>query len=171
LIRALVEKGADINKIYSEEGTPLVYAIRKPSVAQVKILLECGAKPDIPVRDIYPLCFAVLSNKPELVRLLLEHGAEIEQTNERSLSALHMAAQIKNADILDVLLEAGADPNFSYYGSTALHAAAAVGNLKSARKLLAKGANPALLDSAGKTAAQIAEEKHLPELAAALRAN
>lgn len=72
-----------------------------------------------------------------------------------------------------LLLRYGADPNMrcemwdALYGGTALHQAATGGNVALVRLLLSAGANPALLDKAGCTAAQAASTEAARRLALA----
>ena len=62
----------------------------------------------------------------DAMRLLIEHGAGLDLTNDRLSTPLHLTE--KNMDAIRILLEAGADPNlqdadydypyyFAFYGS------------------------------------------------------
>ena len=56
-----------------------------------------------------PLMFAAAYNTPEIVRLLLEHGADTSaRANIENMNALHTAAWLNpNPGVIDVLVEAG----------------------------------------------------------------
>lgn len=76
----------------------------------VQFLLENGADPNAvtavsPGRGAY-LTGAVQRASLEVVKLLLKHGAQIEQSG-----ALHEAAQLGRIDAMDLLLQHGADVN------------------------------------------------------------
>jgi FOG: Ankyrin repeat len=55
-----------------------------------------------------PLLAAILDNKPELVRILLERGADPNENKEHSTSPLEMAANLRFPDVVKVLLQHGA---------------------------------------------------------------
>ena len=68
------------------------------------------------------LMYAVQNNNIELVRLLLENGADVNIENEQAETALHYAAEQQvNLQILELLLNRGADPNSKdFIGNTLL---------------------------------------------------
>jgi len=72
----------DINADNGKLGTPLSFALRgkntKNDVEIVRLLLKCGADPNIPDRNC-PLLRALLFAKLEIVDLLMQYGANINQ--------------------------------------------------------------------------------------------
>ena len=52
---------------------------------------------------------AVRSNKPQIVRLMIEHGFDINARNNHGFTPLHYAVRIGTEIILKMLLENGAD--------------------------------------------------------------
>ncbi len=67
----------------------------------------------------------------EIVRMLLAHNCDPNQSNENDQRALHYAASRNHGEIANILLSSGAQPNAAdRYGMTALHRAASKGNLK-----------------------------------------
>ncbi|MGX5660420.1 ankyrin repeat domain-containing protein [Castellaniella ginsengisoli] len=72
--RALISAGARVNRL---GWTPLHYAASKAQVDTARMLIEQGAIVNAPGPDgTTPLMMAALSGKPDIVRLLLAHGAD-----------------------------------------------------------------------------------------------
>ncbi|KAI1635964.1 hypothetical protein F4809DRAFT_641949 [Biscogniauxia mediterranea] len=90
--------------------------------------------------------------KLSIVRLLLEHGADVNVKRESESPALVKAAEGGHATIVSELLEHGADPNArSRTGQTALFSACMRGHNKTVQVLLGKGANIEALDKEGRS--------------------
>lgn len=96
------------------QGTALHLA---PTEAVARLLLENGAKHDI--RDHFgcqPLHTAVEKGLNEVVKVLLEHGADIEARAWNVRPPLNVAAQTRgDANILRLLLERGTDAEARFY--------------------------------------------------------
>jgi uncharacterized protein len=105
--------------------------------------------------------------RPDLVKVLLEMGDEVDAQNAFGKTALMYAVQQDAAETIDVLLSAGADPNLATYPEdkvetnkyalgayrrTPLMYAAWQGSIGTVRKLLDAGADKALRESAKKSA-------------------
>lgn len=77
-VKALLDKGADVDAKSPYGATPLFFACDRGNDVVVKILLEKGANPN--VQDTFykatPLGWASGKKNPEVIRLLLEHGAK-----------------------------------------------------------------------------------------------
>lgn len=78
IVRALLDKGADVNAKFRYGATALSYAADKGHVEVVKILLERGANPN--VRDTFynttPIEWALSKGHIPIVKALLDKGAE-----------------------------------------------------------------------------------------------
>jgi len=99
---------------------------------------------------------------PDVVRLLLAHGASVQivARNQTRVQPLHSAVAGRNIDVVRLLLEASADPNARQAGGfTPLMGAAAAGATEICDLLLAAGADGSLLDDEAKTALDLAREK------------
>lgn len=115
LARWLVSQGADVNAGDTYGETPLHHRAASWK-GGVEVLLALGA--DIAARDRRgntPLHGAARSHKPENARALIQHGADINASNNDGLTPLGVAlAATRNADIRDTaaiakcLLSAGA---------------------------------------------------------------
>lgn len=161
----LIRAGADVNAANDLGATALWAASENGSAPVVERLLAAGADPDKALRrGETPLMIAARSGNPVVVSMLLEHGADPNAKGPRDQTALMWAAASRQPDVVAVLLEHGADVHarsevrrelkahephahpenqqwFEHGGNTALMFAARVGDLASARHLVAAGAN------------------------------
>lgn len=80
---------------------------------------------------------------PELVKLLLNKGADVNAQDNDSQAPLYEACLVGNLEGVRLLLEHGADVNDGedVFGRTALHAAVTKGNLDIVKLLVEKGAD------------------------------
>ena len=86
---------------------------------------------------------AAHSGHPDVVRLLLDAGADPNRSIPGMPTPLQAAAEGGHADVVGLLLGAGADVNMrGLGGATALHAAAQGGTIETVRLLLEAGADP-----------------------------
>jgi ankyrin repeat protein len=92
-----------------------------------------------------PLHFAAFFGHPGAARILVERGASVSAVadNPMKVQPLHSAAAANCDEIVELLLEHGADPNAKQAsGSTSLDAARQNGNDALAELLIRAGANP-----------------------------
>jgi len=88
----------------------------------VKGHIAAGSDLDIqePTAGSSPLITAAVFNKVDMVRALLEGGANVNYQNQEGSTALHTAAFLCRQEIVEVLLAHGADKSLkNIYGSTA----------------------------------------------------
>lgn len=113
-----------------------------------------------------PLGLAAYMGHREVVEYLLSHGADVNQTgrNPGRFTALTGAVATRYRDVAEVLLRAGADPNYSYSGGlTPVLEAAAHGDLEMLELLIAHGGDASAETEQGKTAISLARENGHPE--------
>jgi bla regulator protein blaR1 len=119
-LKDLVSKGADINSISFENSTepisPLLIAITENNSEKldvVKYLLEKGASPNGSPDRSGPLAFAAVKGRMDLVNLLLEYRADVNQfnRNEPESSPLFLAVIMGHTQIVKILLDHGAGEN------------------------------------------------------------
>jgi hypothetical protein len=104
-------------------GRCLVYAIYHSPLAFIRTLLEIGADPNAPVDDGFTPLIAALgktrdepgstrrTDVDEVLRLLLSFGADPNQRGLNDYTPLHMAVAERNPLAVQILLQAGADPD------------------------------------------------------------
>lgn len=99
------------------------------------------------------LLMAARNADADALRRELANGAAIDSRNRLGETVLIVALKKDRTDLAVIALDAGADANLAAVnGITPLMAAAYGGHDDIARRLLAKGANPAAVDRLGKTA-------------------
>lgn len=114
------------------------------------------------------LHFACFFNHQETANELLRQGSVVNAVshNTMKVTPLHSAAAARNADLVAMILHAGANPNAQQQsGYTALHSAAFHGDLEMAKVLLEAGAQRHIRSHEGHTPADLAAQKGHTELA------
>ncbi|XP_050170873.1 ankyrin repeat and SOCS box protein 3 isoform X2 [Myiozetetes cayanensis] len=110
----------------------------------LRVLLEAGADlNDVTTDATTPLFLAVENKHTEVVKFLLQHGANIEGPHCWSgWNSLHQASFQGSTEIMEILLEKGASKNCrDDFGITPLFVAAQYGQLESLRLLVSHGAD------------------------------
>ena len=136
--------------------------------------LTTSYSPAMSDKDLYgasPFLIAASTGSPVVLRQMVDKGANIKQTTELGLNALHVAASAGRTENIRYLLQAGADANVkgASEGRTPLIIAVATGNLEAAKLLAANQRSLVdLADNSGDTALQHAVRAHDAEMAAML---
>ena len=121
-------------------------------------------------RRLPMLTRAIKQRRPELVKLLLEHGADWRFIPRSGDSNLVLAAERGALAIVRLLLAHGALPDAADpRGARPLHAAAREGHIEVVRTLLAAGADPSAKTEKGETASSLSASKGHADVAALLR--
>src|SRR5688572_1265954 len=154
-IQLLLDKGADINLTSYRGQTPLHLALQNPrevdkATANALVLISRGANVNatIPEHGATPLDLAVEYRLLEVVRALLDKGANPNKSAPRTTLLTSALTSRPNADIALLLIDRGADVNAvadSTGGSrdvSPLYLAIQANQAAVVRALLAKGANP-----------------------------
>ena len=144
LVKYLCANGANANVVDTAGETPLLFACREGDARSASILLEHGANMNYVTTDGQlnsPILLSVLINAPELMRLLLAHGADLLHENSTGENAFFLACRLNRTTLVHILCTevAGLDINMRQNdarGFTALHVAALHNSLDVARVLL-----------------------------------
>lgn len=119
-----------------------------------------------------PLHIAVSKCRPEIIELLLQHGADVNAEMEGEYTALVIAAAFKRQDVAAMLVNAGADVNSrSRNGRTPLYFAVKYKQLEMVQLLLANSADAETCTEQGVTPLHVAVEHKLQDVAELLLKN
>ena len=190
-VRALLAKGAQVNAVESDRRqSALMWAVSQRHPDVVTALLENGA--DVNARTAVrrltvmldqgppgvktarehahqidaggstPLLFAASGGSVESAKVLIDHGADVNDAAADGNSALVVSAFAGHGAVARLLLERGADPNAAGAGYSALHAAVLRGDAATVKALLAKGANPNIRMTRGSPVRRFGSQWALP---------
>lgn len=164
VIEAIIRCGGDINVRDEYANTPIHWAAMAGNPGGISNLLALGADPSAQNYDgetpLHAAASIHLETSVQCCRALIAAGASPNTLeNSRSETPLHRAAAENNADIVNVLIEAGAHVNVRDDDSyTPLHVAIMAGAGDVVKILLEKGkANPNEMTADGESPVQIAE--------------
>ena len=133
----------------------LMRAVKKNDLQKVKVLLDAGADANAVYNRDYKshiTHFAAAKGYLEVLSLLLERGASIENADHFRRTALHFAAANGRLAVVEMLLSRGAYIEAcDRDGETALHNAAANGSWPVCEHLLDKGAQVNVINEDGGT--------------------
>jgi ankyrin repeat protein len=176
----LIRAGAKVSAVTDLGVTPLWLASENGSSGMVRRLLEAGANPNAALLSgETPLMVAARSGYPDAVEQLLAKGANASAHGARGQTALMWAVSQQHPEVVKVLIAHHADLNLRsdvwtdvmavpphgylpynkaipHGGETAFMFAARVGDLASAKLLLAAGANVNDADAWGVSATTLA---------------
>lgn len=115
IARYLIEKGADVNKKNKVGWTPVLGAIFSDSLGIAEFIIP-KSKSVINERDIHkqsPLVLAIGNNRLDLVKLLIQNGADVNGLgySDKTLLRICCANAKLNFEILKAIVDARADLN------------------------------------------------------------
>ncbi|KAJ5929153.1 hypothetical protein N7454_007001, partial [Penicillium verhagenii] len=156
VMTCLLNKGADIELANEAGATPLYIATFSGDTQSVRLLLEHGADVNSSEQSYNwtSINYAALNGSLDLVKLLLQKGANITIPNCHGWTPIHSASMIGHVDILSALLQASVgDLDIrDRSGRTPFMIAAVGGHFETLRYLSSKGSSPDLKDIFGANA-------------------
>ena len=143
-VRALVERGADVDAPEIDGTTALHWAVHRDDGDVAALLIGAGA--DVTAANRYgvaPIALASLNGSASMLTKLLAAGADANRAQPEGETALMTAARTGRVEAVRILLDHGADVNAAeqWRGQTALMWAAAEGHAAAVRELIARGAD------------------------------
>jgi uncharacterized protein len=161
----LIAKGADLNATATRKQTALMWAVAQKHADVVKVLLAHSANVHartatwtdveavpphgyLPYNKAFPhgndtaLMFASLVGDLASAKLLVAAGANVNDADAWGVSATAMAAHSKYEDLVEFLLDKGANASADEAGFAAIHPAIMHRSTRMVRALLEHGANP-----------------------------
>lgn len=178
-VKILLAGGADVAAVSNRGTSALHLAAEQPEI--MAMLLAAGAPVNLaddqgftPLREVAEC--RTSERACDCMHLLIAAGADINYQSFSGEPPLYWTTSAYNGQgLMQILLEAGADPNLcGNDGFTSLHSAAEGGCAEAVRLLLAAGADPTLKDAQGRMPRDYARGKAAKEcrdlLAEALRA-
>lgn len=112
--------------------------------------LKKGANVDTRYRGWTALRWAIQENHIDIVKLLIDSGADIEDVDDIGFTILNTAIGTKNLEIVKILVEKGVDINKITERGVSIITAFAWGSIDIIKYLIEKGADISIADKDGK---------------------
>jgi ankyrin repeat protein len=162
IARLLVDAGADVNaktRSWGHDVDVAYFVIGSRQIDVLKLLLERGLDATAAVAR------AARDAREDMLDLLLEHGAKLDQAFEQTRPVLNELVRWGQFKQARMLLARGASPNVADdRGWTAVHQAASRGNVKMMEDLLAAGGDRTRRDKGGATPLDVARVREIVAL-------
>jgi hypothetical protein len=165
-VRRCLSSGADVNAVDISGATPIRAAIALNRTGAVRALLDAGY--DESGGGGSSLIYAIVQNRPKIIRELLKSAAQkgaagevVNQIDKNGRTPLMYAIDRNHAAVAQELLNAGADANkIGKEGYTPLMMAVTVGKADMVAMLLKGGADINAISPGGETAMSIARRRN-----------
>ena len=118
-VQLLLDRDADANITNPAGATALMWAI--PDLAKVKLLLSRGANVNARSGNLQRTPLLIAASYPgtaELLKLLLDSGADLHTKDRSGAHALSRAVLFSDVAVVQFLVEHGCDPDEDYPGRT-----------------------------------------------------
>ncbi|KAF3031951.1 hypothetical protein E8E12_000932 [Didymella heteroderae] len=110
---ALIQYGSPLNTMDTSGRTTVLHAVDSHNNDALRLVLEAGADPNPKVPEgqfrSSPLTAASFGGLLEMMKLLLDFGAEVDADNPEGRTALHTIASVGDSESANLLLDYGAD--------------------------------------------------------------
>ncbi len=158
--------------VVTAADSPLADAAQRQQTDRVQQLLHNGSDVEAAQVDrMTALHWAVYHDDVPSVKLLIQAGANVNATNRYGVTPLSLACMNGETAVVNLLLDADADPSLSVAGEPPLMTAARTGQIGPVRALLSRGVDVNAAQFKGQTALMwAAAEGHLEVVNALLDA-
>ncbi|XP_078261911.1 ankyrin repeat and SOCS box protein 3 [Rhinoraja longicauda] len=144
IAKILLQAGANPNAVTNENVTPLFLAAEKGHIAIIRTLLKNEAR----INGAHSACLwsvvhqAAYQGHLDVLKFLLEKGADKESKDDYGITPLFLAAQYGKLESLRTLIQYGSNVNCQAYDkATPLFIAAQEGHVECVEVLLSHGVN------------------------------
>ncbi|KAM7384522.1 hypothetical protein PAMA_011737 [Pampus argenteus] len=152
--RYLIQNGACVYHVEEDGYTGLHHAAKLGSLEIVTMLLETG-QVDVNAQDSggwTPIIWAAEHKHVDVIKSLLNRGADVTINDKELNVCLHWAAYAGNVDIAELVLNSGCSlASVNMHGDTPLHIAAREGYLECVTLFLSRGADIDIMNREGDT--------------------
>jgi ankyrin repeat protein len=135
LVDLLLDRGVDLDRPSTDDGwTPLIFAAQNGNEWLADRLLQRHHKPaNVNLRDPFkgytPLGWAIFYKHVKVVRLFIEHGANVNEEFKDGSTPLIKAIESREQNVVWMLLNSGAQLDYQdHERKTALHHAITIGD-------------------------------------------
>lgn len=176
-VARLLAAKASVSARDGDGQTALVAAAYGNHLAVARQLVAAGADPNVKdetVQSAYLISTSEVGDDPRLLRLLLDHGADVKSLDSWRGTGLIRAADRGFADVVTTLLDTSIKiDHINRIGYTALHEAVVLGDggvahQRTVAALIRGGVDTSIKDSRGSTALESARERGYDRIAALL---
>ncbi|CRK21078.1 hypothetical protein BN1723_017896 [Verticillium longisporum] len=110
IVRLLLDYGADIQALSTDERDALFFAVRSQDLAVAQLLLDRGADPDAYLSEDPPTALHLASElcDVEMMRMLLERRAKVDLRDFNGATPLFRVVAAGNIEAAKLLLQHGA---------------------------------------------------------------
>ncbi|CAF1638922.1 unnamed protein product [Rotaria magnacalcarata] len=182
VVKLLLRRGANPNAITKLGSTPFLLASEICDLDIIEACVEASADVDfapsgpdadkLNITGQTALFMATLEDRVDVVKFLIEKGAHVNIQNRFGVSPLLLCAEVGNFELVQALVQAGANVNITpqgelaernyLAGQTPLYGAAKKGHVKICEYLIQNGADVNAITMTGTTPLYTAtEEGHL----------
>jgi len=142
IIADLVKHGETIDQEDEDGNTALMFAVSDKRHQMIKDLLALGADVNHKAKDAmdeFPLLLASRKQDPEILKIVLDAGADLDMQDRDGSTALSIA--YNDIETFKTILEAGANPDTKDYFNDATVAHNVICELPFTKALMEAGAN------------------------------
>lgn len=141
IVKLIYQENSDLGSKDQDGWSPLQRASYQGHHEVVEVLLEAGADANYCKEGDQPLAVATQSGHIKCCQSLLRHGANLKFKSATSSPILILAVRASNSELVELLLDNGAEIDEEGFGFTALSLATEIGSKDIVSCLIKRNAN------------------------------